>query len=307
MELLAGGTYSRVEEVRVPTAAVVRDAIDQYREEGYAIVRGFLPSDEVVELQHRAAALYRTGIEHPATYRHGNLAFEILPERHFGTRYLIQAYWFAWVDAYFDRLRSHRAYLELLEPLLGPTIKQVTQQIHWKPPGARVSGYRFHQDLMFREARGAYDDVVRDTVNVGLAIDRATSANGCLRIVPGSHRMGYLGLSDNGSGSIMKGLTLEDELVGVGIDPADIVDVVLEPGDLAMWGLLTVHGSLPNESQHDRAFAISSYVRGDTSQRGEWTFRDGVPVPLGDVPQLCKNERLYDNLDPYYDDTEWYL
>jgi len=291
----------------MPTAAMVREAIEQYREEGYAIIRGFLPPDDVSELQRRTADLYRTGIEHPVTYRHGNLAFEILPERHFGQRYLIQAYWFAWADEYFDQLRSHQAYRELLEPLLGPNIKQVTQQMHWKPPGARISGYRFHQDLMFREARSAYDDVVRDTVNVGLAIDRATPENGCLRIVPGSHRMGYLGLSDNGSGSIMKGLTLEDELVAVGIDPADMIDVVLEPGDLAMWGLLTVHGSLPNESQVDRAFAISSYVRADTSQRGEWAFRGGVGVPLGDVPQLCKNERLYDNLEPHYDATEWYL
>jgi hypothetical protein len=27
--------------------------------------------------------------------------------------------------------------LEVLEPLIGRNIKQVTQQIHWKPPGAR--------------------------------------------------------------------------------------------------------------------------------------------------------------------------
>ena len=81
----------------------------------------------------------------------------------------------------------------------------------------------------------------------------------------------------------------------------------LEPGDLAMWGLLTVHGSLPNESQHDRAFAISSYVNGERSQRGEWAFRDGVPTLLGPTPQLCKNEQLHERPDPYYDDTEWYL
>ena len=262
----------------MPSESAVRAAVEQYHDEGYAIVRGCLSPDEVAELQRKTAELYAIGLQHPCTYRHGNLAFEILPERHFGRRYLIQAYWYAWVDEYFDRLRSHQAFLELLEPLLGRSIKQVTHQLHWKPPGARVSGYRFHQDLMFREARHAYDDVVRDTVNVGLAIDRATPDNGCLRIVPGSHRMGYLGLSDNGSGSIMKGLTLEAELVQVGIDPASIVDVVLEPGDLAMWGLLTVHGSLPNESQHDRALAISSYVNGERSQRGEWAFRDGVPT-----------------------------
>lgn len=289
------------------TATDARRVADDLRDDGFAIVRGAFDPHEVAELRERTADLYRMGIDHPVTYRHGNLAYEILPEKHFGNRYLIQAYWFAWADRWFDTFRSHPAVYSLLEPILGPDIKQVTQQIHWKPPGARVSGYRFHQDLMFREARSAYEDVVRDTVNVGIAIDRATPENGCLRVVPGSHRLGYLGLSDNGGGSIMNGLTADDELRDVGIDPASIVDVVLEPGDVVIWGLLTVHGSLPNESAHDRAFAISSYVRGDTSQRGEWTWRDGRPVPLGDTPQICKNERLHERPDPYYDPTEWYL
>ncbi len=282
-------------------------AIEQYNADGYAIIRGFFDSEVTAELKRKSDELYQVGIQHPVTYRHGNLSYEILPEKHFGQRYLIQAYWFAWADRFFDDFRSRPEYLEILEPQLGGNIRQVTQQIHWKPPGARISGYRFHQDLMFREARHAYDDVVRDTVTIGVAIDRATKENGCLRVVPGSHKLGYLGLSDNGSGSIMKGLTLEDELVGVGIDPASIVDVELEPGDAVMWGLLTVHGSLPNESRVDRAFALSSYVRGETSQRGEWAFKDGVPQRLGTTPQLCKNEKLFDNLEPYYDATEWYL
>lgn len=286
---------------------VVDEAVAHYREHGYAVVRGFLEPAEVAELRDHTAALYRTALEHPVTFRHGNLAYEILPEAHFGQRYVIQAYWSAWADPWFDVLRSHPHYLQLLEPLLGRDIKQVTHQIHWKPPGARLTGYRFHQDLMFREARHAYDDIVRDTVNVGLAIDRATSRNGCLRLVPDSHRMGYLGLSDNGSGSIMKGLTLEDELVGVGIDPGSIIDLELEPGDAALWGLLTVHGSLPNDSGDDRAFGISSYVHGNRSQRGEWAFRDGVPQRLGDTPQVCKDERLHEHLEPHHDPTEWYL
>lgn len=289
------------------TTSQVDTALAQFRADGYAIIRGFFDPQEAAELKAKSDELYAIGIEHPVTYRHGNLAYEILPEKHFGKRYLIQAYWFAWAAKFYDELRSRHQYLDVLRPVLGDDIKQVTQQIHWKPPGARISGYRFHQDLMFREAKHAYEDVVRDTVTIGVAIDRATKDNGCLRVVPGSHKLGYLGLSDNGSGSIMKGLTLEDELVGVGIDPASIVEVELEPGDAVMWGLLTVHGSLPNESNNDRAFALSSYVRGGTSERGEWAFRGGEPQLLGDTPQLCKNERLFDNLEPHYDATEWYL
>ncbi|MGO4843076.1 phytanoyl-CoA dioxygenase family protein, partial [Rhizobiaceae sp. 2RAB30] len=86
----------------------------------------------------------------------------------------------------------------------------------------------------------------------------------------------------------MKGLTAEEELTEVGIDPSDIIALELEPGDLAMWGLLTVHGSAPNKSDHDRAFLLSSYVRADASPRGEWAFKDGVSTPLGDTPKLCK-------------------
>jgi ectoine hydroxylase-related dioxygenase (phytanoyl-CoA dioxygenase family) len=281
--------------------------VEQFHEEGYAVVRQLFDGDAVTRLQKETAELYQTGIAHPVTYKHGNLAYEILPEKHFDQRYMIQAYWFAWANKYFDEFRSDPVLLQLLEPLLGRNIKQVAQQIHWKPPGAKVSGYRFHQDLRFRESKSSYDDVVRDSVTVGIAIDRATTENGCLRIAPRSHKHGYLGLSDNGEGSIMKGLTHDDELLAVGIDPRQIIDIELEPGDVVIWGLLTVHGSLPNASSCDRAFALSSYVRGETSQRGEWTFRDGVRVPLGDKPVLCKNEKLFDNLEPYYDSTEWYL
>ena len=96
-------------------------------------------------------------------------------------------------------------------------------------------------------------------------------------------------------------------LVAVGLDPATVVYLELEPGDLALWTLLTVHGSLPNESAHDRAFAISSYVRAETSRRGEWAFLDGVAQPLGDTPQVCKDERLHERLEPHYDPTPWYL
>ena len=93
----------------------------------------------------------------------------------------------------------------------------------------------------------------------------------------------------------------------LGLDPATVVYLELEPGDLALWTLLTVPGSLPNESADDRAFAISSYVRADTSRRGEWAFLDGVAQPLGDTPQVCKDERLHERLEPHYDPTPWYL
>lgn len=283
-----------------------RQAAEQYREEGFALIRQFVDGDELETLKSETARMYAKGMKHHSTWRHGNLSFEVLPEEDFGQRYVIQAYWMSWMSDFFERFRRSEAYYNVLEPILGPDIKQVAQQIHWKPPGAGLTGYRFHQDLKFRPVREAYREIETSTVQTGLAIDPSTRENGCLQVIRGSQKLGYLGLSDSGEGQIMKGLTAEDELREVGLDPADIVWLEQEPGDLAIWGLMTVHGSLPNSSQQDRAFAISSYVRAETSDRGEWAFRNGQSVPLGDTPQLCKYEALHERPEPHYVDSKWY-
>lgn len=288
------------------TVQTARDAAEQYHEEGYAIVRQFVDGDALAALQAETARMYDEGLKHHATFRHGNLAFEILPEQDFRQRYVIQAYWMSWISSYFEQFRRSQSYFTLLEPFLGRDIKQVAQQIHWKPPGAGLTGYRWHQDLRFRPKRDAFRDIETSSVTVGLAVDPSTRENGCLQVVPGSHKLGYLGLSDEGDGQIMKGVSADDQLRAVGLDPADVVWLELEPGDLAIWGLMTVHGSLPNTSDQDRAFALSSYVRADTTDRGEWAFRDGVSTPLGDTPSLCKFEALHERPEPHYVTDKWY-
>lgn len=279
---------------------------EQFQREGYAIIRNFIPSRDVSAMQSETAHIYSSGLAHPTTFRNGNLLYEILPEEHFGTRYLIQAHWASWASAYFEEFRRRPEFLNILSPLIGNNIKQVTQQIHWKPPGAQLTGYRFHQDLRFRESRDQYNDIIADTVQIAVAVDRSTVENGCLRIIPRSHNNGYLNLSEDGK-TIMTGLTHDDELRVVGLDPQSVINLELEPGDAAIWNLLTVHGSLPNYSLSDRALMISSYVRGETSNRGEWAFRNGVSTSIGATPQICKFEALYENLEPHYTDSKWYL
>ncbi|MBD3665089.1 phytanoyl-CoA dioxygenase family protein [Sulfitobacter aestuariivivens] len=287
------------------TPKIARQAADQYREEGYALVPQFIDGDVVLAVQKEADRVYREALRHPSTWRHGNLAYEILPETDFGKRYVIQAYWMAWMSNFFEAFRRSEPFRILLEPILGREVKQIAQQIHWKPPGAGLTGYRFHQDIRFRAQPDAFRDIAASSVTAGLAIDPSTRNNGCLQVVPGSHKRGYLGLSDEGD-TIMKGLTTQEELATHGIHQDDIVWLEQDPGDLALWGLLTVHGSLPNTSEQDRAFALSSYVRADTTDRGEWVFKNGVSTPLGPTPRLCKFEELHERPDPHYVDDKWY-
>ncbi len=97
----------------------------------------------------------------------------------------------------------------------------------------------------------------------------------------------------------MKGVTEDGTLRAAGLDPTAIVDIELEPGDLVIWSLLTVHGSNINRSDRDRAFALSSYVQAANSERGEWAFRGGESIALGGEPQLCKYEQLHTKPGPF--------
>jgi ectoine hydroxylase-related dioxygenase (phytanoyl-CoA dioxygenase family) len=277
--------------------------VSQLEADGYAIVRGFLSPEETAQISAETDRMYREGMKHHATYRDKNLLFEVLDDPKANRRVVLQAHWTAWISPLMEQMRRSDKYFAVLEPFLGRDIKQITHQVHWKPPGAKYTSYRFHQDARFREGNIKDFNFLRSTVTTGLAIDRQTVENGALRVMPGSHRLGYLGLSDDGA--IMVGQTQDDELRRAGLDPSNIFTCEMEPGDLLLWTLFTVHGSAPNVSDYDRRFMINSYVRADDSERGEWAFRGGVSTALGLEPAICKYEQLRERPGPFYIESNW--
>ncbi len=279
------------------------DFVEQFRSEGFAVIRGFLSPGETAEIGAEVDRLYQEGLRHHATYRHGNLLFEILDDPRAKRRVVLQAHWTAWISPLMERMRRTEQYFRVLQPFLGDDIRQISHQIHWKPPGAKYTFYRFHQDARFRSGELAAHERLDSTVTTGLAIDPQTIENGALRVFPGSHRLGYLGLSDDGP--IMVGETQEEELRRAGLDPSKAVVCRMEPGDLLLWNLFTVHGSAPNLSSYDRRFMINSFVRAADSDRGEWAFRGGVSTPLGAEPQICKYEQLREKPGPFYIESDW--
>ena len=107
-----------------------------------------------------------------------------------------EAHWTAWLSPLMERMRRSPQYYSVLQPFLGEDIKQISHQVHWKPPGAKYTFYRFHQDARFRAGNVKDFAYLRSTVTTGLAIDPAkAAANGALRVIPRSHHLGYLGLS----------------------------------------------------------------------------------------------------------------
>lgn len=265
--------------------------------DGYAVVRGFLSLNEIEELGREIDAVAAAAAEKGASWRHGNLTYRLGADRD-GTLRPRMAQWMAYAYPAFDRLRTDPRFFELLSPRLGQDMKQIINQLHWKPPAAASSDFAFHQDSRFRKPFEAYRNLGRSYVQTGLAIDRHEPESGGMRFAPGSHKEGPLNLDT--SNEVMSSDMAAAELEVVGIQPGSLVDLWLEPGDLALWSPYLVHGSGRNRSDHQRRFLINGYVRAQDCDRGEYAFRNGAPVPLSGEPALVHYEALRERPEPHF-------
>jgi ectoine hydroxylase-related dioxygenase (phytanoyl-CoA dioxygenase family) len=205
--------------------------------------------------------------------------------------------WPSYHQPVLNRFRLDRRLAALLEPLIGPDLKQIINQIHWKAPGPS-NDFAWHQDSRFRLPASAFRNLGASYVQTGLAIDPHRPESGCMRFIPGSHLRGELALDCS---TEVLGNAMRDNILGsVGLSAADAIDLVLDPGDLALWSPYLVHGSGENRSDHQRRLYINGYVRAGDCDRGEWAFRGGRPVPLGPEPALVHYEDLHRCRGPHY-------
>jgi ectoine hydroxylase-related dioxygenase (phytanoyl-CoA dioxygenase family) len=276
--------------------ANIAEALKQYREEGYAVLRGFFAQDEVAAFAAAFDRHWRTGMAHRASFRHGNLYYRQGKDARLG-KILRLVQWPAYVDEKLEAARRDPRWLDVLGPLIGTDVKQIINQLHWKPPGASGAEFAFHQDVRFRRPRTAYRNLAQSYVQTGLAIDPHRAATGAMRLLPGSHLLGERDVAD--SGSVLDQAMGEAQLARAGLDPGRLIDLDLDPGDVALWNLYTIHGSGPNHTGQDRRFYLNGYIRAEDCDRGEWVFRDGTPVPLGD-PVLVHYEDLFARPEPHY-------
>ncbi|HZS84581.1 MAG TPA: phytanoyl-CoA dioxygenase family protein [Stellaceae bacterium] len=271
-------------------------ALAAYEENGYAVLRGLFTAAEVTELAAAFDRHWARGMALGASFRHGNLHYRLGEDARLG-KIPRMVQWPSYEDATLARYRTDPRLFALLEPLLGRDIKQIINQLHWKPPGAAAAEFVFHQDVRFRRPRGAYRNLGHSYLQTGIAIDRHTAASGAMKVYPGSHRLGELDLGI--AGRVMDGAMAAESLARAGLDPGRVVDLELEPGDLAFWNAFMIHGSGRNHSAQDRRFYLNGYVRAADCDRGEWAFRDGKPCMLG-RPVLVHYEELFERPEPHF-------
>jgi ectoine hydroxylase-related dioxygenase (phytanoyl-CoA dioxygenase family) len=277
-----------------PTAA--QDDVAHYWRQGYAIVRAFFTADEVREIAAAADQIYAEGMAYGRSFRHANLFYDVVSGDE-GQSFVRMAQWPSYHQPVLNRARLDTRIARLLEPLIGSCLKQIINQIHWKAPGS-LGDFAWHQDSKSRRPPSAFRNLATSYVQTGLALDPQTPESGCLRFIPGSHLRGDLQMNCS---THSLGVAMEDvALDAVGLSAEDAIELLLEPGDLALWSPYLVHGSGTNRSDHKRRFYINGYVRAEDCDRGEWAFRDGRPVPFGPTPALVHYEELRARPRPHY-------
>jgi hypothetical protein len=144
-------------------------------------------------------------------------------------------------------LATRPAVLDAVEDVLGPDILVWTVSIFAKYP--RDPGYiSWHQD-------GTYWGLDSPQVTTAwVALTDSTVENGCMRVVPGSHRNPILPHRDTyaADNRLSRGQEVQVE-----VDEKDAVDVTLQAGQMSLHHVNIIHGSNPNPSDRSRiGFAI---------------------------------------------------
>jgi hypothetical protein len=134
------------------------------------------------------------------------------------------------------------AILDLVEPILGPDIALFSTHFICKPQG---NGKRvpWHEDSAYW--RGLIDPM--EVCTVWLAIDPSTRANGCMMVIPQTHRLGQKGFSDYDPVDPARNV-FGTEITPSQRDESRRVCVELQPNECSLHDARIMHGSEPNTS-----------------------------------------------------------
>ncbi len=226
------------------------DEVQFYRENGYLLVRNvFTPSevqamrDAVDAILQRAASAQK---DKSHTWQGSYLPPEVLKKLVVKGFHDVHYH-----DAVFTRALTHENMVAVLTRLIGPNVQLHHSKMLVKPP-EKGAAFPLHQDYPY------FPHTLGTMLAASVHLDDADEENGCLGVVPASHRNGPL--------EHVGTYYLDPEKYPLGL----AVSCPASAGDVLFFTALTVHGSGINRSQRIRRNVLFQY-------------RDPEDKPLKDV------------------------
>lgn len=237
--------------------------VDQYRrfrEQGFLVVKGLVPPEDITEMNTHMDNLLagREQIDGSKMMK----SFGVIPTK---PEEWLRVHMLHRLSAIHERFLLHPLVLDVLESLIGPDVLALQSMLFFKQPGQPGQGY--HQDAY-------YIPTFPDTLcGAWVALSKATIQNGCLWFTVGSqHEPIYpdprgvgaamtsnfadLGTIDNASETDES----KNGLLRVAKKyPGKEVPVEAEPGDVVLFGGHILHRSHTNHSNQPRRSFVGHY------------------------------------------------
>ena len=238
---------------------LTQEDLEQYRERGDCVYRKPLFSEEKFK---RLKAIFEEHLE-----RKGEKLSDELDTPHFHDERLLE---FCLSDEVLD----------LVEPIVGPNIVLWTSHFICKDPyTGRATPW--HEDSSYWNGRfDRYDNIV----TVWLAIDRATKENGCMKVIPGTHK--------NGGFSEYEEVDRKENTFATRIknlDTSGAVYIELEPNQCSLHDSRLIHGADANRSPHRRCGYTMRYFPSDTKVHHDFYKNKGWKFWLARGRDLAGN------------------
>jgi ectoine hydroxylase-related dioxygenase (phytanoyl-CoA dioxygenase family) len=240
------------------------DEIAQYRQDGWVRPRFRLPEPQITRMRE---ALDELIARNPGVRPEKLVSAHIEGDNGEGVR---------GSKAFLD-LALDPQIIELVCGAIGDDIILWGCHVFCKPPG---DGYEtpWHQDGHYWPIRPLA------TCTVWVALEASDKGNGCLRVVPGSHREKKLWdhLHEDRTD-----LTLQQRLAPGTFDQRAAVNIELQPGEMSLHDVYMIHGARPNTSHRRRTGVALRYM--PSTSHFDRTLRpvdgkSGVPVDFGKRP-----------------------
>ena len=226
---------------------LARDRIEEYERDGFLFVRGLLQDRDLEPLRRVITAQ----VDREARQKQDAGAIDDLHENAPFERRLYEVYRGIkrnsgnWNQEVFSRelydFGTNPAILDLVESILGPEIQfNGDYWVRSKLPHESLTTYPWHQDS------GYYGDATEKhhILSLWIPLVDVNEVNGCMQMMPGSHRWGLLPAMDDGDGHLQPREDIEKR--------GQCVAATMEVGDVLAFHNLTFHRSTMNRSDSIR-------------------------------------------------------
>jgi ectoine hydroxylase-related dioxygenase (phytanoyl-CoA dioxygenase family) len=256
---------------------LTRDQISRYQEHGFLAVEKVLQLD----LMEEARAVVDEFVEQSRQVTEHTSVFDLEPGHTPEAPRVRRLKEPCAIHPIFDRISRSEAILDIVAELIGPAIRYQGSKLNMKA-AAFGSPVEWHQDFAF------YPHTNDDLLAVGVALDDCTLENGCLLMIPGSHRWPIL--DHHQDGVFVGAIDVEREAV----DVSRAMPVTVRAGGITLHHTRMLHASAPNTSSQPRRLlllqlaAVDAWpVMGvsDLAQFDSWVLR-GQPTSRYRVKEM---------------------